>query len=75
MKNVITTAFEAGSDAIREELTLALEEERRQKEASQKRESEERRQKEEAQQRESSALKRIAELEAQLKKSGNRRDG
>ncbi len=54
MKNVISTAFEAGTDALREEMTLALTEERRQKEEersqkeeSQQREEEERRQKEE----------------------------
>jgi predicted transposase/invertase (TIGR01784 family) len=54
MKNVIDAAVEEGTEALREEMTLALEDERHQKE-------EERRQKEEA-------FKRIAELEAQLKR-------
>jgi len=47
MKNIIDTAVEEGTEALREEMTLALEDERRQKEASQKREEEERCQKEE----------------------------
>ncbi|MCK9304985.1 MAG: Rpn family recombination-promoting nuclease/putative transposase [Bacteroidales bacterium] len=75
MKNIIDTAVEKETDALREAMTLALneerrqkEDERRQKEESQQREEEERRQKEEA-------FKRIAELEAQLEKPPTNRGG
>jgi len=70
MKNVIDTAAEERADAVRAEMSLALTEERRQKEEERRQKEEERRQKEDAQKREEEERRQNELLKKKLIASG-----